>query len=203
MTTRAVVLTLAHREDRLRQFSASWAASRWAGVLGNPRPWYGVNGADCEIPDAWKEFRPGTFGCHMSHVGIINEAIWDQVDQLYVFEDDACFEPDSAHKLEAFLGAVPNTDALWLGGQHFGRDRVHNGVRTAEHVFRTHAYSLSLPTMEKILPGLIDACGHLDATFNNLLTDVDVFCPHPFLVGQAASRSDISGQHEPERWWRK
>lgn len=200
---RTVVLTLAHREDRLRRFWRSWAASGWDRVLGSPRPFYGVYGANEEIPHAWQDFEPGTFGCHMSHLQIINEAIWDQVEQLYVFEDDAVFEPDSADALERFLDAVPRSDALWLGGQHFGRMDVTGRVRRAEAVFRTHAYSLSLPTMERILPGLIDARGHLDATFGSLLTDVDVFCPEPFLVGQAEGLSDISCRHEPERWWRK
>lgn len=200
---RTVVLTLPHREDRLRRFYQSWEKSGWGRVLGLPLPWYGVRGVEAEIPPAWQEFHPGTFGCHISHLAIINDAIWDQVEQLYVFEDDAVFEPESDYALERFLAAVPNRDALWLGGQHFGRDKVLGFVRHAEHVFRTHAYSLSLRTMERIFPGLMDACGHLDATFDSLLTDVDVLCPEPFLVGQAEGKSDIAERDEPERWWNK
>lgn len=199
-----LVINLPHRTDRLANFLESYEASGWRRVLGQPLIVEAIDGRHVPRDGLWAEFGPGTYGCHLSHLLALDGAMRAGADQVFVFEDDAVFLPNSAQRLVDFLDAVPSRDALWLGGQSFGRrTNVRANVRLPDATFRTHAYALSGEVIWKIFDDLFRSVGHLDASYHELLkkADVKVYSPNPWLVGQGASYSDISGQHESERWW--
>lgn len=184
MSIRAVVINRRDNPARLEAFRASYAASGWASLLGEVDVFEAVEGIHS---DYWTSWPVGTWGCWASHLAVIAQAVDDRIDELFVFEDDAVFAPDSVRGLHGEL-ALASGRPLWLGGeQHGGR------------CYRTHAYSLPLATMRRLLPRLAREIGPVDISLATLLGPVDR--AKPWLVGQAAGRSDITNQDNPERWW--
>ena len=79
-------------------------------------------------PPAWWRQGGGAWGCMLSHIRILEQALADGLDRcggrggvLLVLEDDALFPPDFAERAARFIRALPaDWEQAYLGGQHRG-----------------------------------------------------------------------------------
>lgn len=133
----------------------------------------------------------------------------DDVQSVLVLEDDALFVPDFHARLSTFLDAVPHGDpfqGLWLGGQHIGAppgglEQAAPGVVRCVNCQRTHAYVLRGAFIRTVYRALVGGAGHCDHLMGPLQKDALVWAPDPFLVAQAAGKSDITCRDEHMRSW--
>ncbi len=204
---RVVVISLARRPDRLAAFIGR-AEAAWPGQRIEVCP--AVDGQAEQRP-AWWKATPGAWGCYRSHAAVIDEALAAGVERLLVFEDDATFVSDFAERLAAIV--IPGTcQQLYLGGQHLSRpEPAYEGLVVGRNVNRTHAYAVfgrpALETLRDHLrpdPALWRARHHIDHHYGILHQSrrIAVYAVSPWLCGQAAGTSDVSGRPVRERTWR-
>lgn len=204
MFDRVVVISLARRPDRLAAFY-----ERLDGRL-DALPYPAVDG-QTDPPPAWWKTTPGAWGCYQSHRAVIDYALAIEVESLLVFEDDATFVPDFADRLAA-LEVPADCGQLYLGGQHLSRaEPGPPGLVRGRNVNRTHAYAVfgreALETLRDHLrpdPALWKARHHVDHHFGILHRERRIACyaVSPWLCGQCAGTSDVSGRPVKERMFR-
>ena len=113
--------------------------------------------------------------------------------------------PSFAADVERFLVEVPdNWDQLMLGGQHINSipQRVSKHVVKCVNCQRTHAYAVRGEYMRQLYQKWISCAGHCDHIMGPMQAHFNVYAPEPFLIGQDASKSDISGSLNPRKFWK-
>jgi hypothetical protein len=201
---RVVVISLARRPDRLAGFYA-----RLAGRF-DACPYPATDGQE-DRPPAWWKTTPGAWGCYQSHRAVIDYALAIDIESILIFEDDATFVPDFTERL-AGLEVPADCQMLYLGGQHLTRaEPGPPGLVRGRNVNRTHAYAVfGRPALELLRdhlrpdPALWTARHHIDHHYGLLhrRRRIAVYAVSPWLCGQAAGVSDVSGRPERERAWR-
>jgi hypothetical protein len=174
---RTVVLTLGSRPDRLAAFRGRWVAGDGVAVASTLEP-------------HWVSYR----------------ALWlGLVADTLVLEDDVTFRAGWQHALAAAVMDLPaDWDLLYLGGQHVTPPvPVCPGLVRCTMTYRTHAILVRHTSVGRMLALTGHATTHWDErlAFAMRAGDVTAYAVSPWLAGQAAGRSDISGVVEPERWW--
>lgn len=172
-----------------------------------------VSGDQCPAP-AWWHAGNGAWGCLMSHVRVVQDAVADGTEMLCVLEDDVCFHPRAKEMLDRMLREVPDDwDQIYLGGQHLkeplpvpGRPFILRGV----NVNRTHAFILRRRMFARYLQHILHApdyiahgAWHIDHQLGiaHERRDWNVYCPAWWLAGQDEGSSNISGRTNPRYWW--
>lgn len=201
---RVVVISLRRRHERLAAFYKSLCDGGW--VAEEPTLFDAVDGGSGTVPcpSYWKS-GGGAYGCQQSHIQVLQRALMDGVKSLLVFEDDAVFQSDFTATLHRFMEAVPvNWECLMLGGQHMSNPvPVSDGIVRCTNTQRTHAYAVYGNAIR-------DLCQMWQGSRNHIDWDMGPFfgkrgktyAPDPFMVGQGAGRSDISGRNNPAKFWR-
>jgi Glycosyltransferase family 25 (LPS biosynthesis protein) len=208
---RIAVISLAGREDRRTRCAAHLAELR----LSRSVQWFdAVDGRSQPPPRGWNSGGPA-WGCHRSHVTIMEEALRDRLHSVLILEDDAIFSPHTCHELRPFLKAVPDDwGQIYLGGQHLAQPLPTASplVWRGYNVNRTHAYAVSGREAGLIVDFLNQwparahtACHHIDHHFGlaHRMRLWPAYCPKSWFTGQMEAVSDIH-LHDPdlpERWW--
>lgn len=92
---------------------------------------------------------PSVWGCRMSHLRIIENALMRDHGNILIFEDDAVFTPyiTNTGYIDSLLSALPaDWDMLYFG--YYLYDYVPETYKdelllTTHHAFNTHAYAIS------------------------------------------------------------
>lgn len=209
---RAVCINLDRRPDRWQQFQ------RNCPIAGVER-FAAIDGRKCRPPEWWRQ-GGGAWGCLLSHIGILQAALMDGLDQrggvLLVLEDDALFPPDFAEKAERFLLTVPKDwDQLYFGGQHRGvrarpPQRINAEVIRPYMVNRTQAYAVRGEFMRVLYRHLCNWPDHSRHPRHHVDHRMEllhacgrhnVYAPTRWIIGQAGGKSDVSGRMAQDRYW--
>lgn len=187
----AFVINLVKRPDRLLAF----------------RKQSNAMGMSVRTLRAHEDKRVPQTGCMASHASLLRVA-GEMGGMTAIFEDDAVFPEDFYARLERFVANVPvHWEVLWLGGRNQRVARaIADGVVAPTLAHRSQAYIVRDAGVAQLLAA--NARSHLqDGThFDHVTADfmaatlMRVYAPNPWLVGQAAGKSDITGGHARERW---
>jgi len=210
---RIICINLDRRADRWQRLQEHFADMAWP--LGCVERFSAVDGHNVTPPKWWRA-GAGAWGCHQSHVAVMQRAIQDGISSLLILEDDALIVPRFAEQFAAFLHIVPQDwDGLMLGGQHLeppqiiaprrgeipGLLRVRNGNRT-------HAYALRGKYLIAAHQHLCDYQDHakrprqhVDHRLGMLHKQFRIYAPEPWVIGQAAGSSDVATQQWSQRFW--
>lgn len=203
---RVVLINLKRRTDRIEAFRLRQASHGWE--LPEPEIFRAVEGNAVGVP-SWYHAGGGAFGCRESHVRVLQDALMDGVERLLVLEDDVTWMdgPDGRtawQHLADFMATVPDDwEQLMLGGQHiqhplpFGRP----GIVKCINCQRTHAYAIKRSAMQDLLKVWYSCNTHIDHRMGPWQGRRNVYAPERFIFGQAASKSDISGWNNPDKFW--
>lgn len=203
MFDRVVVISLERRPDRLAGF---W--ERLPPDVPFPRPvvFAGIDG-QAERPPAWWKTSAGAWGCLRSHQLVIASALADGVDRLLVLEDDCAFAPDFSARLSS-VGVPADCDQLYLGGEHLKPPAPAGpGLVRGVNINRTHAYAvIGRPALQLVARQLEPgphwpARHHVDHIYGaaHKAGTIAAYAIKPWICGQAAGLSDISGRTCRER----
>lgn len=201
---KAFVINLDFCKDRLEAFHDKWPEN---SVIERPERFRAIHGDTCTPPPSWKAGN-GAWGCMMSHVGILQQAMMDKLPSFAVFEDDAWFCENFSEKLEDFMAAVPEDyQQVYLGGDLMhARSHppvvVNDKVLRPFNVNRTHAMVFGSLGMRAIYQCVCSlpyvGRDHIDHHLGRWHEDArnKVYCPNEWLVGQFGFQSNVSGKLE-------
>ena len=179
------------------------------------KPWKGAEGNAVGVPAWWKS-GGGAWGCLLSHVGVLGEAVWDRLENYLVLEDDALLSPHFEEQFEMFMNAVPNNwDQLYFGGQNLLTPvKINSQVIEPKDMNRTHAFALRQSVYSRFGAHVMHApdfiseygsggCPHIDHQLGRAHRRGDwrTYAPYTNLVGQRENRSVINGCWHPDKWW--
>lgn len=180
---RVVVINLDKRTDRMEEFD------RQAKKIGLEYVRYSAVEA---IPG---KLHP-THACKQSHVNVIQQAVDDRVQRLFVFEDDAQFVPDFERELNGFLSKIhPQWDMLYLGAWIHKCEPVAKGVVRLLDSYSAHAYGINTEFMELALASAKHRNTPIDIALSMTHPRINAYCAKPALVGQAPGYSDIEKEY--------
>ena len=196
---RVVVINLARRAERMARFNELFQS--WP--FKTPERFEAIDGLRVGLPGDWPH-GPGAWGCMLSHRAVLGSAIADGVSPLLVLEDDAHPAADFNVRAPEFLASVPGDwDCLMLGGQHLRPPiAVRPGVVRCVASHRTHAFAVR-GEMMPILLAFWNRFNtdHCDIVLSSLMRHFKAYAPEPFLIGQDAGESDVTGQIERVRFF--
>ena len=209
---RIVLLSLSTHRDRadaaLTRLEESGMARR--GDVTVMRAWPG----NVAPAPGWFRAGNGAWGCLMSHVRAVQEALLDGMERVLILEDDIVFHPRAPQWLERLMRDVPEDwDQLYLGGQHLKETSPLPGcpyIWRAKNVNRTHAYALHRRVYAKFLQHVLHApdyirrgAWHIDHQLGvaHERADWRTYAPAWWLCAQEAGGSSISGRTNPRMWW--
>jgi hypothetical protein len=166
--------------------------------------WEATDGNLVPFPKSFKD-GGGPYGCKVSHMRALENALHDKLGCVAVLEDDCVFHPEFAHKYQEFMSALPDDwDAVLLGGSYdarFPSTVVNDLVVKANGFHRTHSYIVRGKYIGELYKIFADASKHIDGAWCEQMRHANVYAPHLWLVGQSAGKSDVSGHDDEERWW--
>ena len=210
---RIICINLDRRAERWQRFQTHLADSDWP--FGCVERFSAVDGHHMPPPKWWRA-GTGAWGCHQSHVAVMQHAIEDGVGSLLILEDDAVVVEGFAERVAAFLHIVPQDwDGLMLGGQHLEPPEIitpcHGmtpGLLRVRNGNRTHAYALREPYLSAACRHLCDYQDHakrprfhVDHRLGMLHKQFHIYAPEPWLIGQAAGDSDVATRQWTQRFW--
>ncbi|MBI1389927.1 MAG: hypothetical protein GC154_15915 [bacterium] len=207
-----VCINLDRRGDRWRRFQENVASAGWPFV--EIERFSAVDGHKVPSPGWWRA-GGGAWGCHQSHVRILQQAIQDGMQSLLILEDDAVLPQRFPEVIEAFLSRVPaDWDAIMLGGQHLRPPeivdegtpeivQVRNGNRTHAHALRGNYIKDAYRHLCNYPEHAQRPRFHVDHRLGMLHESgkYKVYAPDPWMIGQANGRSDIAGDECSLRFW--
>ena len=196
------LLNLDRRPDRLEQATSQLATAgipflRWPAVDGGrlPLPPNETKGS-------------GAFGCRLSHIEIMRNAIEQGHECVGVLEDDVVLTTDFASKLDQALTVVPTDwELLYLGCQHRQNPLATgvNGIVKCVDCHRTHAYVVRGEAIKKLFQLWSSNTGHVDHILRDSgsFKSLNAYAIDPQIAGQSEGVSDIANRSNGEKWWER
>ncbi len=222
---RVVVINLDRRPDRWDQLQRHLSEVNWP--FRYPERFRAIDAQKIRPPTWWRAGAPA-WGCHQSHLRVLEQALQDGMNSILVLEDDVCFSQDFRRNTEQFLEALPNDwHQIYLGGQYIRPGKnpptaVNHHVLKAHNINRMHAYAMRgsfIPAAYKHLcdyeshveqhkrlgPKGGEKAHHVDHRMGVLHESGrwNIYCPTTWLAGQGAGRSDILGKDLGPRYWQR
>lgn len=202
--TRVVLINLKRRQDRLDNFRRQQKEKGWC--LPDPIIFEAIHGDTVSVPHMFHS-GGGAWGCRSSWVSVLERAMMDEVPSLLVLEDDVCWKPTLEAQLTSFFAEVPSDwQVAFLGGQHISPPHpMSPTLSKCRNTQRTHAILIrGAEAMQSSYRLMVTANRHIDHLFGpHSGRELRSYAPDPFIFGQDASRSDISGNNDGSRYWSK
>lgn len=202
------VINLPHRADRRREMDAEFAK---LGLVfdDNIRLYIATRYDD---PAGFPTI--GARGCFMSHLGVLEEALADDVETVLIVEDDLSFSADEIARMAETLGTLETRPwSIFYGGLlRYGDQDQPSGVASPLFVaepgtgimgshfiaLRRNAIAAAVPYFQTILtrpPGSPEGGPmHVDGAYGWLRAarpDLITLVAHPGLGHQRPSRTDV------------
>jgi hypothetical protein len=206
---RCAIVNLPEREDRRREMNAELTRAGLRADGKRIRYFRAVRPSEAgEFPSL------GARGCFMSHLGIIREAIADDLDNILVMEDDLTVDLRVGALPDAMLNILRGADwdFAYLGHvEPISSDTTPSWQETCAPLATTHFYALNRRVLRPLRDHL-EAClqrpsghplgspMHVDGAYSLFRRQHPEFVTliaSPSLGGQRSSRSDIF----PNKWY--
>jgi hypothetical protein len=208
---RVQVINLQRDAERLQSFRQR-LPSDWP--FERPQVFQAIDGSLAPLPDWWP-VQASAWGCFLSHLRVLENALNDGVDSILVMEDDAVFVNNFTQRLKPFADELPiDWDWVYLGGQHIRKTegipcRTGDNLYRPHNVHRSHCYGFQgRKVMEHVYrhlnsPEHWSEGNHVDHRFGELHRDFTggVFVPPRWLIGQAGGFSNIKKRDLEENFF--
>lgn len=156
-----------------------------------------VDGSKVEIPSWWKT-NAGRYGCHASHMSILETIVEKDLKNVLILEDDVHFTNNFDEIFsQSFPLLPPDWDQFYLGGSHqYNPTLINNYVYKADGLLATHAYMIKdKQSAKKILsyfPDVYINHMYLNSDYQidqayaylHIKSLINVYTPNIFIVGQ-------------------
>jgi len=122
----------------------------------------GVNGKEMEVPTVCPntqtkcKLNNGEYGCYLSHINVITTALENDLDYVFIFEDDVKLSDDFYDRIKYLEKCQIDFDMFYLSGS-FNQFTINVRKTKHEYVYEydgaagTHAYILNKKIFKYIL----------------------------------------------------
>lgn len=198
---RVVIISLKRRQDRRRRLEKLIKSCKWP--FKQPEWFDAIEGS--KIPATHGFFSGGgALGCKLSWCRVLEDAMNDDLNSILVLEDDCIWRNDFVDQIDDFLRKIPaDWEAMFLGGQNMKTPKkITDGVSRSTNTQRTHAIGLQREGIRKAYSCIKESQRHIDHMLGPATGKWKrAYQPEPFLIGQDACKSDISGRADHSRFW--
>jgi GR25 family glycosyltransferase involved in LPS biosynthesis len=181
---RIVLINLDRRPDRLAEFDEQ------AQRVGLTYERHAAFDAEGKTDQYGKPLR-GIIACTRSHFDVLDKALNDGVERLFVFEDDANFVDNFNEEFEKTWAEMPDDWELFYGGLW-----LHNFNKYTERLvkptnsYSAHAWGVDRKAMETVHRNL-QGKQIIDVELSIMNERMKAYCAKPALIYQRPSYSDL------------
>jgi hypothetical protein len=139
----------------------------------------------------------GQRACAASHRQVLADALADGVERLFIFEDDAGFDPEFLDKFDHITKVLPNDwQMLYLGSWPYSIIDVGiQGLKKTHGNITTHAYGAKREIFQDLIDASLDTANPIDVAYGLLHSRISTYMASPSMVTQSPDFSDIR-KHE-------
>ena len=191
-----LVLSLPHREDR------QMASAKELEKLDiNYQFFHAVNGHEIETK---QPLLPGEYGIKLSHIKILEKAIENKLESIFIFEDDIVLHNSIVEILERNYKFLDEAQFIYLGGSHRGPiSNVGGDVYKASDLYTTHAMWIHHSMFEEAIETLkFHPFQQLDNCYVILQKKYTCLTIYPNIAYQKDGYSDIQNKLVSYEWLR-
>lgn len=148
--------------------------------------------------------KAGQYGCTMSHLKILGNALADANGHIVIFEDDIHFPDYSAAHLQDIIDNLPNDwDILYLGGRPVEpvTNVYNNKLYKASCMFGSYGYAVNHKFIKTIFNGIFESLmksGNKNGIYDVLLGRItkanNGYAVYPLVVKEQSSFSIIENR---------
>ena len=201
MFDRVLLLSMERRADRMRSFYRLGFPKQLAGLM-LPEVFTATDAHLVPAPSWWTQ-TPGSWGCLMSHLRIIEDCLNRGVESCLIFEDDAVLADDFAERFPQFMQALPDDwQMVYPGGccrkvPQMPPTVVNDQVVHCKSLTGTWGYGFrGTDFMRQLYSDLWDRLftdkrHHIDIMLCHLHEHYRVYAPHRWLVIHPPGDSDV------------
>ena len=149
------------------------------------------------IFDYNKMISPGEYGCLMSHLNIINDAVINGHDKILIFEDDVELHDDFSRIAEEFLQQVPdNWDMIYFGANTTRNQnmKISERVNMASSLLTTHAYAIKSTIFHYLIDKICNGHGPIDKIYSDNHIYMNTYICDPIIAWQKDGWSDVNNK---------
>lgn len=204
------VMNLRKATERWAKFQQRIAAAK---LPFSVQRFEAIDGSKATSPKWWGAGN-GAWGCYRTQLNILESAINLDANNILIFEDDVEFVPSFVDKLKQAMAELPSDwDFFYIGGQHLKESEqppvvISPHISRAYNVNRCHAYMMNGKSFATIYQHLLNYdCWspkhHIDHHYGVLCETgvVNVYTAQPWLCGQVAGHSFITGGEKKSYYW--
>lgn len=191
-----VVLSLPHRLDRQNQVKLDLKKIniKWSFFEA-------INGHELTVR-TMPELLPGEEGIKLSHIKILEYAKQQNLDSIFIFEDDVELDIDVLPKLKQMSNVSENCELLYLGGHH--REpiyHVNQNIYKTLSTYTTHAMWIKNTLFDKALERIKTLNNQqLDNCYVSLQKEHNTYTFYPAIAWQSNDYSDIQNKFINYNW---
>ena len=183
------VINLNHRKDRLDAISKeleqigikNW--ERFPGIIPTSIP-------KTFIPKKEEMYKKGSYGCLLSHLGVIKKAKEENLEYVLILEDDTGFKNNIVY-LEDIL-KNKNWDMLYLNVTNSKHSKTCLNLLKLDFGFTTNAYFVHSRLYDFLIDRLPTVSEEIDLFYaKNIHSKYNCYCVTPFMTYQKPSYSNI------------
>ena len=147
------------------------------------------------IPPINEWMNSSRLACTLSHLYCLKYMINNNLENLFVFEDDVCFVDDFNTKSTTVLQNLPDDwDMVYFGGNTNYEDSlvsVNAYLNKSSYVLTTHAYGINLRYAKKIVKSVEKLDDIIDCIYAKLHKENKIYISKQKLCFQSEGYSDI------------
>jgi len=183
------VINLNHRKDRLDSISkeleqigiTNW--ERFPGIIPSSIP-------NTFLRTKEEGYKKGSYGCLLSHLGVIKKAKEENLEYVLILEDDTGFKNNIVY-LEDIL-KNKNWDMLYLNVTNAKHSRIFLNLLKLDFGFTTNAYFVHSRLYDFLIERLPKISEEIDLFYaRDVHPKYNCYCVTPFMTYQKQSYSNI------------
>lgn len=158
-----------------------------------------INGHELEYSGPLKK---GEEGIRQTHIALLNKAIDNNLDYIFICEDDVVFANNCFQILDTALSKLSNFDALYLGGNHLHfPTKIFDNIIRLNHTVAIHAIILHKNIFVEALQTIIENTNiPVDNAYTILQSKHNFYGIYPPIAWQKDDYSDIQSVFVKYDW---
>lgn len=158
--------------------------------------------ADGNNFDSLNNLTSGQVATVYSHMGLIQKAKDENLDNILILEDDVEFHQDMNLLFDKWYSEIPGDwDIIMFGGNHSGNNPWSPGklIKVTEHVYKVthalalHCYAVKSTAYDKIIESLSTLNYPADNAVAEIQKQINCYIIRPHIAWQRPSYSDLVG----------
>jgi hypothetical protein len=165
-----------------------------------------VSAIDGSLYPEYAGLKPGANGCRLSHLKVLNMAIKNQYDKIFIAEDDIIFDDNFNEKFESLEEQIPNDwDLIYLcANPHTGQRKfVNKNIYKMTGGYSSHSIIMRNTFFKKAIDAILSMPYQVDVVYGELQKHFNCYITIPHLAFQSNGFSDVENSNVDYSFFRQ